>query len=370
MATAAHISAYETVARGDFDAMVDVTRYARRSPYFDEIIHRTDEHFWDPNDPDYINFETPLDEESGIVPRDFPFEMNTAVADKLTEEQQIQFCRDSARWSVSQILHGEQGAYQLSVSLCDLFVDPGAQEYMGNQVREEGRHVHAFSRYVQSRFPEGPFPVGDTLGRLLGEMIRSDEVYKKVIGMQLMVEGLAMGAFATFFQKATDPLLSRLCQLTMTDEAFHHKFGKIWADAAIPEMSEEQRHAAEDWSAQTFEVLRENLANAYQKRLLYAKYGLAWEWVREAIMEAVSDDDRREMMKEGTNIFRTLIKTIQKAGLITDRTRGQYEFWVDLDELEKEGNRMVGDDIAEAAMPELIEISKAKGKIIKQITVE
>ncbi len=368
MATTAHISTYETVGRGDFDTMIDVTRYARRSPYFDEIIQRTDEHFWDPNDPDYINFEQPLEDGCTIVPEDFPFELNTAVADKLTEEQKIQFCHESARWSVSQILHGEQGAFQLSVSLCDLFVDPGAQEYVSNQAREEARHVHAFTKYVHSRFPEGPYPAGDTLGGLLTEMVQTDEVYKKVIGMQMMVEGLAMGAFATFYQRATDPLLRRLCQLTMTDEAFHHKFGKIWADSAVPEMSEPELAQAEDWAAKTFSVLRENLANSYQKRLMYTKFDLDWEWVRGAVMEAISDDDRREMMKEGTNIFRVLIKTLQKGGLISERTEDQYAFWVDLEAMKEEGDRMVGDDIAEAAMPELIEISRSKGKIVKTIS--
>jgi len=61
----------------------------------------------------------------------------------------------------------------------------------------------------------------------------------------------------------------------------------------------------------------------------------------------VTDDDRREQMKEGTNIFRVLIKTLLKAGIITDRTKAFYATYVDMDELRNEGDRMVGDDIAE-----------------------
>ena len=367
MANTAHISTYETVPRGDFNSMIDVTRYARRSPYFDDIIHRTDEHFWDPQDPVYIRFDTPLEEGCTIMPKEMVPEMNSAVADKLTEEQRVQLMRNQARWTSSQLLHGEQGAFQLSVSLCDLFVDPGAQEYMSNQVREEARHVNAFSMYVNSRFPEGPYPVGHTLGTLLNSIIESDQVYKKVIGMQMMVEGLAMGAFATLHTRATDPVLSRLCQLTMTDEAFHHKFGKIWAHTAVPHMTDEEHHQAEDWALETFNMLRENLVNAQQKQLIYQDFGLDWEWVRAAVMEAFTDDDRREAMKESTNIFRTLIKTLQKAGLITERTRDHYAIWVDLDELQSEGDRMVGDDIAEEAMEELVEISNSKRKLIQKI---
>ena len=368
MPAKSHISAYETVGRDDFLAQITPSRYARRSPYFEEIIHRTDEHFWDPEDPDYIRFDVPLDDDCTIVPEEIVPELKSAVADKLDAGQRITLMRNQAKWATSQLLHGEQGAFALSVSLCDMFVDPGAQEYMANQVREEARHVHAFTRYIESRFPEGPYAGGDTLTALLDDIIKSDQVYKKVIGMQMMVEGLAMGAFATLFTKATDPVLSRLCQLTMTDEAFHHKFGKIWAESAVPEMSQEEHERAEDWTLHTFNVLRENLINAQQKRVIYGDVGLDWEWVRAAMMEAFTDNDRREAMKESTNIFRTLIKTIQKAGLITERTYDHYAIWVDLEELKAEGDRMVGDDIAEEAMEELVELSKAKRKIIKKIS--
>src|SRR2546430_9913965 len=51
---------------------------------------------------------------------------------------------ETASWLASNLLHGEQGALSLSATLCEMFLDPGAQEYAANQVREEARHVHAF----------------------------------------------------------------------------------------------------------------------------------------------------------------------------------------------------------------------------------
>src|SRR6185436_13684427 len=143
---------------------------------------------------------------------------------RLDEGQRIRLTNESARWSLSNILHGEQGALSLSASLCDMFLDPGAQEYAANQVREEARHVHAFTRYIEARFDGAVYPVGDTIGALLAEFISTPIVYKKIVGMQMLVEGLAMGAFATLHKVARDPLLRRMCQLVMTDEAFHHKF--------------------------------------------------------------------------------------------------------------------------------------------------
>ena len=67
--------------------------------------------------------------------------------------------------------------------------------------------------------------------------------------MQMLVEGLAMGAFANGYRNNRDPLARKLFQLVMTDEAFHHKFGKIWADKTVPQLTEAERNIVEDWAA-------------------------------------------------------------------------------------------------------------------------
>ena len=289
--------AYNTAARDDFSAMIAEGRYGRRSSHFDDIIARTDEHFWNPEDRDYIRFDAPWSDEEPVFPLGFIPELHSAVADKLDAGQKVAFANAAACWTLSNILHGEQGALSLSTSLCDMFVDPGAQEYAANQVREEARHVHAFSKYMQARFGGKIFPVGDTMGKLLNELVQSNVVYRKLIGMQMLVEGMAMGAFATLHVKANDPLLRRLCQLVMTDEAFHHRFGKIWAHTTIPQLGEAERTAVEDWALECFNRLLFNLINAEQKRLIYEPFGLDWQWVRGAVMEVFGDADRRRLMR-------------------------------------------------------------------------
>jgi len=360
--------AYNTVDRNDFTAMIDVHRYGRRTPHFNEIIARTEEHFWNPDDPDYIRWDEPWSVDEPVIPFGMVPELHSAVADRLDERQKVQLANESARWSLSNILHGEQGALSLSTSLCDMFIDPGAQEYATNQAREEARHVNAFSHYVLARFGGNIFPVGDTLGALLNDIVHSDFVYKKLVGMQMLVEGLAMGAFATLHTRARDPLLRRLCQLVMTDEAFHHKFGKIWAHTTMPNLDEAERNAVEDWALECFQRLLFNLVNAQQKRLIYEPFGLDWEWVRGAMMEVFGDAERRHMMRESTNVFRVLIKTLVKATIITERTRPHYALWLDMDELTGEGDRMVGDDIAEAGIANLKDINAAKRKMVKKIS--
>ncbi|MGB8366140.1 MAG: ferritin-like domain-containing protein [Rhizomicrobium sp.] len=340
-------AAYDAVAPDDFPAMMEVERYGRRSAAFDRIISATHDHFWDPLDKKYIDFTEPFDTATQqILPEKlFPI-FSTRLGENLAGPARIRFVNQSARWILSSILHGEQGALALSASLCHILRDPGAQEYAANQAREEARHVTAFGAYIKARWGT-PLPVGATLQTLLTDIVLAPEVYKKIVGMQMLVEGLAMGAFATLFQKSRDPLLVKLCQLAMTDEAFHHKFGKIWADRTIPKLTPDEHAIVEDWAAQCFQTLLFNLVNPEQMKIVYAEAGLDWRDAMDAIYEAFGDTRQREEMKESANIFRVLTKTLLNAGIITDRTRSFYGMYVDLDELAAEGERMIGDDIAE-----------------------
>ena len=91
-----------------------------------------------------------------------------------------------------------------------------------------------------------------------GDEMRKFNV-KDGMGMQMLIEGLAMGAFATIQKDTHDPVLRQLIRFTMADEAAHHKFGKIWADRTIPELSTEEHEHVETWAAECFEVLLFNL---------------------------------------------------------------------------------------------------------------
>ena len=276
--------AYDAVAPEDFPAMLEVPRYGRRSNAFDGIISATHDHFWDPLDKNYIDFDQPFDMANlPIMPAETMIELRCEVVDQPTDaRQKIQLSNDVTHWSISNLLHGEQGALSLSASLCHVLLDPGAQEYAANQAREEARHVAGFTRYIATRWG-APLPVGKTIATVLADLVSTPEVYKKIVGMQMLVEGLAMGAFATLNAKTNDPVLRRLVQLVMSDEAFHHRFGRLWAAKTIRHLSDDEHKKVEDWSAQLFQMLLFNLINTEQKQVIYAKYGLDWEWVRDAV---------------------------------------------------------------------------------------
>ena len=306
-----HHPIYNTLDRDDFAGMIENDRYGSRSSDFDEIISATVDHFWDPLDPRYIDFNQPFDQTADtIMPREFCIELQSEVAGRLDEGQQIALANQNTRFQLSSILHGEQGALSLSASLTMILKDPGAQEYAANQTREEARHVTGYTN---------------------------------------------------------DPLLQRLVQFVMTDEAFHHKFGKIWADKTIPNLTEQEHEIVENWAAECFQHLLFNLINAEQKQEIYAEFGLDWKWVRSAVMEAFTDETRRDRMTESTDIFRVLIKTLLKCGIITDRTRHIYAQWVDMDELHREDPEVVGSEVAVATMEILRDINGGRKKIGKAL---
>ena len=352
---------YDAVAPDDFESMLELDRYGNRSTAFDKIISATHDHFWDPLDKRYIDFDEPFDMENEmILPEDMVVSLQTKyVSDRLTDRKdRVRFVNQFALRSFSSILHGEQGALNLSASLCHVLKDQGAQEYAANQTREEARHVTAFAKYIKARWGR-PVECGPTLKALLIDIIGSPEVYKKIVGMQMLVEGLAMGAFATFFKVSNDPLARKLMQLVMTDEAFHHKFGKIWADRTIPHLTEKEHEVIELWAAKCFQTLLFNLVGPTQQRSLYEEFGLDPDLVIAELAQIITDETRREGMKEQANIFRVLVKTLLNAGIITERTRAFYGVYVDMDELKAEGDKMVGDEIAEEGIRYLQEINFA-----------
>ena len=361
-----HDPIYNTIDRDNFLSLIEVDRYADRTDAFDQIISSTVDHFWDPTDEAYLQYDAEKFDlsQQTVMPTEFAIELNCSVADRLDEGQQIKLANENTRFMLSSILHGEQGALSLSASLCQIMRDPGAQEYAANQAREEARHVTGFAKYIETRWGT-PLASGPTLRNLMNDMVLAPEVYKKLVGMQMLIEGLAMGAFATIHSKTQDPLLRKLVQFVMTDEAFHHRFGKIWADKTVPKLSEQEHEVVEAWAAECFQTLLFNLVNAEQKQEIYTEFGLDWQWVRSAVLEAFGDENRRKAMTENTNIFRVLIKTLLKAGIITDRTKPVYSAWVDMNELALEDDEVAGSDVADEGIELLRDINRNRKKIGK-----
>lgn len=336
--------AFRTSAGDPFETMLDPARHSARTVRFDEAIGRSHDHFWDPNSPAYLDFDAPFDVATQYVlpPGMFP-EMASSALVNLDEPTRIALANENARWLLSGVLHGEQAAMSLCCGLAAVLVDPGTQEFISNQAREEARHVTAFARYIEARWGT-PYPPGETLGALLRDLVGTSHVYRKFVGMQILVEGLAVGVFTAVQLNTADPVLKRLTQLVITDESFHHRFGKTWADSTIASLDTPEREQVEDWAADVFGMLVVNLADVEQKQAVYARFGFDWRTVRDGCGTTRADSWRR-----AGSVFRFLAKTLTNTGIITPRTRSRYARWLDMDDVEAEEDLLefAGDLIAQ-----------------------
>ncbi|MDO9431076.1 MAG: ferritin-like domain-containing protein, partial [Phenylobacterium sp.] len=131
---------------------------------------------------------------------------------------------------------------------------------------------------------------------------------------------------------------------------------------------EAEHEIIETWAAHCFQTLLFNLVSPSQQRDLYEEFGLDPDRVIAEMAQMVTDETRRENMKEQSNIFRVLVKTLLNAGINTDRTPAFSDMYGDLEELRSEGDRMVGDDIAEEGIKYLQEIN-FKDRIGKAISI-
>jgi hypothetical protein len=351
-------TAYETVAPDDLASLVNPERYGERSKAFDEIIAASESHYWDPDNPRYLDFSSAFDvRERLVLPLAFTPELQTAVADRIGKSRQLEFANEIARFHLSQLLHGEQGGVALSANLCSIFRDPGAQEYAANQVREETRHVRALSKYIAARWG-APAPSGGPITNLMTNLVRAEEVYKKIIGMQIMIEGLALGVFTSMQPVTGDPVLARLLRLLITDESYHHRFGQVWGLSTIPRLNEQQHKQVETWAAGCFLTVAQNLAGTEAKREIYEKFGLDARWVSGAMSEVFSGPGGRRELSSANQIFRILVKTLARIGIITARTEPLFNVWFDVRGLAAEREDGTTDEIALETTAELREINR------------
>lgn len=141
---------------------------------------------------------------------------------KMWEEFQV----ENVRWRLSQFLHGEQGALLCTAKIVETVPWMDAKFYAATQVVDEARHVEVFSKYLNTKL-DGAYPINVHLGLLLDDIIEDSRWDMTYLGMQIMVEGLALAAFGLMHETTSEPLLKKLLRYVMSDEARHVAFGVL-----------------------------------------------------------------------------------------------------------------------------------------------
>ena len=177
------------------------------------------------------------------------FDITGTPLEHWSEKEWIALGVESQNWTLSQFLHGEQGALVCTAKIVESVPWIDAKYYASTQVMDEARHVEVFAKYLDEKL-SGHYAVNAHLRMLLDDIIADSRWDMTYLGMQIMIEGLALAAFGFMHSMTPEPLLRQLLRYVMADEARHVAFGvlslqEFYADLSAAELRERQEFAFE-----------------------------------------------------------------------------------------------------------------------------
>jgi len=262
----------------------------------------------------------PFNPEVPIAPLDL---IDLGAADKLgiklTASEQPRMIHSMSSWMLSQFLHGEQGALLAAAQVTESVQFFDGKLYGSTQVVDEGRHVEVFHRYLNEKLCK-MYPINDNLFVIIDALMTDSRWDMKFLGMQIMVEGLALGAFGFLYQNTREPLLKELLKYVIQDEARHVHYGVLALKEHITEhLTPKERAEREDW-AYEIALLMRNRFMAYEVYdEWYAGTSVTRDQWRQLVMQSPGMQRFRAIM------LTRLVPNIREIGLLTPRMRPYYD---------------------------------------------
>src|SRR5262245_43559674 len=251
-------------------------RYGNVKEGLRELYEKAKRDQW--NGTSQLEWDTDVDPERGILPQELNPLNGYEPYERLSDKEKDHLRHGQIALQLSQFLHGEQGALIVASQLVGAVPWIDAKYYAGTQTMDEARHVEVFSRYLREKL-EWEWPINESLKELLDATIQDARWDFKYLGMQIIIEGLAMAAFGNLFQVTREPLLRELIRYVMKDESRHVAFGVVSLDHFYTEMPENERRDREDFIVYACELMR--------NRLVGFQIADAMGWNRKEVQEVV-----------------------------------------------------------------------------------
>ena len=263
-----------------------------------------------------LNWDSTHPADERLVETDDQLPHETLEAyENLSEEEKILFDRHSTAELMSQFLHGEQGALLVASQLASCAPTYNAKLYAASQTFDEARHVEVFNRYLQEKIGIH-YPINPSLKLLLDKILTDERWDLKFIGMQIIIEGLALAAFQMLKAITKDPLLKQLLHYVVRDEARHVTFGINYLEEYIKTLSPEEIEERAQFAYEACVISRERLINTKaEQRFL----GMSEEEARKFAMDTKSFEMFRNFL------FSRVIPNLSRIGLLTDTVRPKFE---------------------------------------------
>jgi hypothetical protein len=248
------------------------------------------------------------------------------------DKEWLDYGIQNRKWTLSQFLHGEQGALLCTAKITETVPWYDAKLYASTQVVDEARHVEVFARYLDEKL-DGGYQVNAHLRMLLDDIIQDSRWDMTYLGMQVMVEGLALAAFGFMHQMTEEPLLKKLLRYVMSDEARHVAFGVLSLKEVYAEMTDTELKDRQEFAYEAAVRMRDRFLG----QEVWEQMGVA----PKDVLPVVLRDPTRDMFQQ--MLFSKIVPNCKKLGLL-DRNESwlrrrveemaviQFEDWEDTGE--------------------------------------
>ncbi|MDA8357149.1 MAG: ferritin-like domain-containing protein [Actinomycetota bacterium] len=227
------------------------------------------------------------------------------VLAKWDEKDWLRFGIENQNWLLSQFMHGEQGALLCTAKIVETVPWIDAKYYAATQVMDEARHVEVFSKYLDEKL-SGHYPLNGHLGLLLDDILADSRWDMTYLGMQIMVEGLALAAFGFIHAMTTEPLLKQLLRYVMADEARHVAFGVLSLQELYQELSASELRVRQEFAFEAAIRMKDRML----MQEVWERLGVPKDDVLKVVSQAPERDEFQILL------FSKIVPNLKKLGLL------------------------------------------------------
>jgi len=289
----------------------------------DDLYNRAKENQWNVED---LDWDTPIDPSSPIIAPEHSQYARMPFFQRLSPRQQETFSAHSTAQLLSQFLHGEQGALLTAATVAHGVPDSKAKWYAATQTMDEARHVEAYDRYVNKIAIH--YPMVPWLKELIDTTLQTNNFCKVMIGMNMIIEGLALGAFNNMYKQTREPLLKSITFNVMRDESRHVSFGHVYLTPTVAALHADEREDLAQFAFDAGKILmagQTGLMDAGFLKVLQVS-GIEPEDFAAGMKEAAEAGITRELPPGQIHSVNDLMMpSLVRAGLVTPRTRELFE---------------------------------------------
>ncbi|MBV8386415.1 MAG: ferritin-like domain-containing protein [Acidimicrobiia bacterium] len=225
--------------------------------------------------------------------------------EKWGDKEWLNFAVESQNWTLSQFMHGEQGALLCTAKIVETVPWIDAKYYASTQVMDEARHVEVFAKYLDEKL-SGHYPINAHLRLLLDDIVQDSRWDMTYLGMQIMVEGLALAAFGFLHQLTTEPLLKKLLRYVMSDEARHVAFGVLSLQEYYEQLSAAELRERQEFAFEAAVRMRDR----FLQQEVWERLGIP---VKEAVTLTMQAPERALFQQM---LFSKIVPNCKKLGLL------------------------------------------------------